>query len=47
MCDPISKPAAPDSAWSVHEALLALYDVLARYNAQFALSILPPRPWRE
>ena len=44
MCDPISKPGASDSAWSAHEALLALYDVLARYNAAIRVKYPPSAP---
>ena len=33
MCDPSSKPGDYDTARSAHEALLALYDALAKYNA--------------
>ena len=47
MCKPTGKPDASDSALSTHEALLALYDVLARYNAAIRVKYLPPRPWRE
>ena len=44
MYDPISKPDASDSALSTHEALLALYDVLARYNAAIRVKYPPSAP---
>ena len=44
MCKPISKPDASDGARSVHEALLALYDVLARYNASIRVKYPPSAP---
>ena len=44
MCDPSSKPGASDSARSAHEALLALYDVLARYNAAIRVKYPPSAP---
>ena len=44
MCKPISKTGASDGARSVHEALLALYDVLARYNASIRVKYPPSAP---
>ena len=44
MCKPISKLGASDGARSVHEALLALYDVLARYNASIRVKYPPSAP---
>ena len=41
---PISKLGASDGARSVHEALLALYDVLARYNASIRVKYPPSAP---
>ena len=39
-----SKPDASDSARSAHEALLALYDALARYNAAIRVKYPPSAP---
>ena len=44
MCKSTGKPDASDSALSTHEALLALYDVLARYNAAIRVKYPPSAP---
>ena len=44
MCKPTGQPNASDSALSTHEALLALYDVLARYNAVIRVKFPPSAP---
>ena len=44
MCNPSSKPDASDSGRAAHEALLALYDVLARYNASIRVKYPPCTP---
>ena len=44
MCKPISKPDASESARVAHEALLALHDVLARYNASIRVKYPPSAP---
>ena len=44
MCKPISKSDASDSARSAHEALLALYEVIARYNASIRVKYPPSAP---
>jgi hypothetical protein len=44
MCRPISKPDASESARAAHEALLALHDVLARYNASIRVKYPPSAP---
>ena len=44
MCGPSSKPGASDSARSAHEALLGLYDVLAKYNASIRVKYPPSAP---
>ena len=44
MCKSTGKPDASDSARSAHEALLALYDVLARYNAAIRVKYPPSAP---
>ena len=44
MYKPISKSDASDSARSAHEALLALYEVIARYNASIRVKYPPSAP---
>ena len=44
MCAPISKFDATESARTAHEALLALHDVLARYNASIRVKYPPSAP---
>ena len=44
MCNPISNPDASESARAAHEALLALHDVLARYNAAIRVKYPPSAP---
>ena len=44
MCKPVSKSDASDSARSAHEALLALYEVIARYNASIRVKYPPSAP---
>ena len=44
MCKPISKSGASNSARSAHEALLALYEVIARYNASIRVKYPPSAP---
>ena len=41
MCNPMSNPDATESARKAHEALLALHDVLARYNAAIRVKYPP------
>ena len=44
MYKPINKSDASDSARSAHEALLALYEVIARYNASIRVKYPPSAP---
>ena len=44
MCNPISSPDASESARKAREALLALHDVLARYNAAIRVKYPPSAP---
>lgn len=44
MCSPTSKPDAPERARSAQEALLALHEVLARYNAAIRVKYPPSAP---
>ena len=44
MCNPVSKASACDSAHAAHEALLALHEVLARYNASIRVKYPPSAP---
>ena len=44
MCSPTSKPDAPERARSAQETLLALHEVLARYNAAIRVKYPPSAP---
>ena len=44
MCNPICNPDASETARTAHEALLALHDVLARYNAAIRVKYPPSAP---
>ena len=44
MCKPISKPDASESARVAHKALLALHNVLARYNTSIRVKYPPSAP---
>ena len=44
MCNPTSNPDASESARMAHTALIALHDVLARYNAAIRVKYPPSAP---
>ena len=44
MCNPIHKAGASNSAREAHEALLALHEVLAKYNASIRVKYPPSAP---
>ena len=44
MCYPIHKPIVPNSARAAHDAVLALHEVLAKYNAAIRVKFPPSAP---